>query len=210
MRLSCAPVWILIPELRRAGGNEGRRIMRLAALRGGNNAGLPVLCGLLCAAASFSVVCLYFGLLTVDTSVNWSTIIIGLPFIAVGWSIGSSVAFCYQMWRACQKLVKTSRCARCNYSLCEVPKERCISIDGIATVSVRCPECGKKLVLADAGLCEWDLVPWEQREISPDVGINILSQQFKKSAPRDRSMHRDPGGEYSTREHEPAGPPLHR
>ena len=199
MRLACAPVWMLIPELRQAGGNEGRRIMRQAALQGGSGGGFPLLAGVLVVAV---IVAGGLALITwafepdLARAIAW----IAVPLLGLfTWLTVISAAFSLQMWIVCRRLVRKSRCKRCDYSLCEVPKERTISCDGVLAVSVVCPECGSRLTLADAGLCEWDLLPWNQRELSPEVGTNVMAGipvgRAATSKPIDRSIRRSAGAQ---------------
>jgi len=188
---------MLIPELRQAGGNEGRRIMRQAALQGGGGAGFPLLAGVLAVAV---IVAGGIPLITWSFEPDLAGPIawIAVPLLGLfAWLTVISSAFSLQMWLVCRRLVRKSRCKRCDYSLCEVPKERTISWDGIMAVSVVCPECGARLTLADAGLCEWDLVPWSQRELSPEVGTNVMAGiptgRAATSKPTDRSFRRSAG-----------------
>lgn len=75
------------------------------------------------------------------------------------------------LWHALRDEIDQARCPKCKQSLLGV-RIQYVGLDvGIPGKSfVRCPECGRNHNLLELGLTPRDLIPYELREMRPDVG----------------------------------------
>jgi hypothetical protein len=75
------------------------------------------------------------------------------------------------LWHALRAEIDQARCPKCAQSLLGV-RIQYLGIDvGVPGKSfVRCPECGANHNLLELGLTPRDLIPYELREMRPDVG----------------------------------------
>lgn len=84
-------------------------------------------------------------------------------------ALGVLLARDLMLWIGLRRVIHAARCPKCRYTLMGLP----IDYVGLpppkpGDARVRCPECGKLVVLLDHGLTPLDLIPWEQREVRPD------------------------------------------
>jgi len=74
------------------------------------------------------------------------------------------------LWRGIRREVRRSCCPKCGQSLTGLPiQTRGVNNDP-ADQFIRCPECGRTFCLLDIGLTPRDLVPFEQRAASGNIG----------------------------------------
>jgi len=74
----------------------------------------------------------------------------------------------FALWWGVRDEVNRARCPKCLQSLLGVPVQE-IGLGGdLAKRFIRCPECGRKYMLLDIGITPRDLIPFEQRAVSPD------------------------------------------
>lgn len=74
------------------------------------------------------------------------------------------------LWLGFREEVRGASCPKCRQSLLGVPVQSIGTEPDPAKRFVRCPECGRKFVLLDIGITPRDLIPFEQRSVSPDFG----------------------------------------
>lgn len=75
------------------------------------------------------------------------------------------------LWHALRAEIELAKCPKCEQSLLGV-RIQYVGLDiGVPGKSfVRCPECGRNHNLLELGLTPRDLIPYELREMRPDVG----------------------------------------
>jgi hypothetical protein len=71
------------------------------------------------------------------------------------------------LWWGVRQEVNRARCPKCRQSLLGVPVQE-VGVGGDpAKRFIRCPECGRRYMLLEIGITPRDLVPFEQRAVSP-------------------------------------------
>ncbi len=86
------------------------------------------------------------------------------------------------LWHALRAEIDQAKCPKCEQSLLGV-RIQYVGLDvGMPGKSfVRCPECGRNHNLLDLGLTPRDLIPYELREMRPDVG-QIRSPGYSRAS----------------------------
>jgi DNA-directed RNA polymerase subunit RPC12/RpoP len=101
-------------------------------------------------------------------SADWIAVLYvvgGVAFTLLAWLVSRDVGVVLGIRRE----LRRASCRKCGQSLLGVPVQSSGAEPDPAKQWVRCPECGRRWVLLELGLTPRDLIPFEQRVVSPDV-----------------------------------------
>lgn len=177
MPLSVRKVYRAFPELEHLSDEECRRYVRKVRADGGYIAFVYPVVGVLAAAAWLTLLIWtvgragYLGRLSLDDPQPLMVV----SALAVGGSVlfGSVAGLICRdqlLLRRIKRELCRARCTRCKHPLLGLP----IRYTGLGPpepgeARVRCPECGKEIILLEAGLTPRDLIPFEHRETPTDM-----------------------------------------
>lgn len=180
MRIPLFKVYRAFPELDYLPDGECERVVRLVRTkRSGLVAGMPWLLTALGVAAWPGGWALAVGLLgearvarvvPIPADGDARLILLAVTTIVFA-ALAHFVARDLALWFALRAEVDGARCPKCAQSLLGV-RIQYVGVD-VSTPGrsfVRCPECGRNHNLLEIGLTPRDLIPYELRELRPDVG----------------------------------------
>lgn len=104
------------------------------------------------------------------SSLELSVLLLAATTVVAG-AVARFVARDLLLWIALRAEIDQARCPKCEQSLLGI-RIQYVGLDvGMPGKSfARCPECGTNHNLLDIGLTPRDLIPYELREMRPDVG----------------------------------------